>query len=493
MTGQGGSLARADFHVISAEVAGAPRIALSDDFGQDDTVTQTSAPAPAASASKPDADWLALGDGPDGWLTPAQDHNPRVPGIKVAFRHRAAQTIRLYVDGKPVDPAAFDGTLIAQDGQFAVSLWRGVPLLNERTVLAAEIVNSMGGVNARLEREVFFTSQPARAELVAGQSLLVADGVTRPVRAGIAGNFTLSAPFESAVQIEQQQLRQLSGIGDASARWTIEGDQGLARIELAPTMVSGQLRITFDFAHENIRRRQEIEAWVVPGDIEWTIVGLGEASSGARSIADNMERGDDFESDLGRNARIALYAKGRVLGKYLLTLAYDSAKQRGDQPLLGAIDPAAYYAVFADTSQRRFDAATRENLYVRIETGALDVVAYARSIGTGYGIGQQSVAEAGRRKLGVDARYQFGKNLSATATLLQDSSLADAARRRGGEVELAWRSHATDARLGLAHFDDRLANGGLHPAANRCRTAIVRQQPRNQRRYKLCAGQGRIA
>lgn len=695
--GQGGSLARADFHVVVPVSEPAVRIAPVDDLPFEDTVTeaQPAAAARAPALAAPDADWLALGDGPDGWLAPTADHNPRVPAIKVAFRHRDGQTIRLYVDGKPVDAAAFDGTLKAANGGFAVSLWRGIPLLKERTVLAAEIVNSLGGINARLEREVFFTSQPARVELVADQSLLVADGVTRPVvvvritdrngrpvREGLSGNFILNAPFESAVQIDQQQLRQLSGIGEASARWVIAGEEGLARIELAPTMVSGQLRMAFDFSDENISRRQEIEAWVVPGDVEWTIVGLGEASLGARSIADNMERGDNFDSDLGRNARVALYAKGRVLGKYLLTLAYDSAKQREDQPLLGAIEPTAYYSVFADASQRRFDAATRENLYVRIEsatffalygdfqtgfdqttlgryqrtatgvraaaqlgevraeafgarigstfrrdefqgnglsgpytlgsrdilfnservtievrdrfrsevivasrslsrfidynvdilsgtitfsepilsrdaglnpqiviieyetghagggatnagvraewtrndgavrigataitdansasgaaartnvavadtrlrlgdtselraeigvseadgstanawlaelqhqTGALDVVAYARSIQTGYGIGQQSTAEAGRRKIGVDTRYRITENISAIATLLQDDSLADRARRRGGEVELAWRSPTTDARLGLAHFDDRLANGG---------------------------------
>jgi len=696
VTGQGGSLARADFHAVAAADETAPRFALADDLPLDDAVTLNSPRAGALAAPltpKPapaETDWLALGDGPDGWLTPAQDANPRVPAIRVAVRHRAGQTIRLYADGKAVDPLAFDGTLKAPGGGYAVSLWRGIPLLNERTVLAAEIINSLGGVNARLEREVFFTSQPARVELVADKSLLIADGATRPVvvvritdrngrpvREGLSGSFTLNAPFESAAQIEQQQLRQLSGIGEATARWQIEGDEGLARIELAPTMVSGQLRMAFDFAHENIRRRQEIEAWVVPGDVEWTIIGLGEASIGARSIAGNMERGDNIDSDLGRNARVALYAKGRVLGKYLLTLAYDSAKQREDQPLLGAIDPAAYYTVFGDTSQRRFDAATRENLYVRIETatffalygdfqtgfdqttlgryqrtatgvraaaqigavraeafgaqigstfrrdefqgnglagpyplgtrdlvtnservtievrdrfrsevvvasrsltrfidytidllsgtitfsepiltrdadlnpqiiiieyetgkvgggainagvraewrpaegavrigttaitdqsdgvrthvavadtrlqlgtasearaevgvstgsgktahawlaelqhqtGKLDVVAYARQVEAAYGTGQQSFADTGRRKLGVDSRYQFSETVSGIASLLQDESLADAARRRGGQVELAWRSAATDARLGLAHFDDRLASG----------------------------------
>ena len=711
--GQGGSLARADFHVVLAAPDGLPRVALADGLdvaelltlgGADVAQVQASAASGARAATREadssealveDAaaqqiDWLALGDGPDGWLAPAEEHNPRVPAIKVAFRHRQGQTIRLYVDGKPVDLTAFDTTLKSADGKFAVSLWRGVPLLNERTVLTAEIVNSQGGVNARLEREVFFVSQPARVVLVEEQSMLVADGMTRPVvvvritdrngrpvREGISGDFVLSAPFESAAQIDLQQIRQLSGIGEASARWMIEGDEGLARIELAPTMVSGALRIEFNFGNDNIRRRQEIEAWVVPGDIEWTIVGLGEASLGARTIADNMERGENFDSDLGRNARLALYAKGRILGKYLLTLAYDSAKQRDDQPLLGALDPTAYYTVFADNSQRRFDAATREKLYVRIETstffalygdfqtgfdettlgryqrtatgirtearwgavraeafgakigtnfrrdefqgnglagpyplgsrdivinservtievrdrfrsevivssrsltrfidysidvlsgtitfsepivsrdfdlnpqiviieyetnqvgsgainaglrmdwtskdsafrmgataltdkgdaartnigvvdgrlgvgdntelraeaaisendgltgaawlieaqhqtGSLDLVGYARSIDGDYGTGQQSIAEGGRRKLGIDARYQVNDYLTAMLSASQDDNLADASQRRAGQGQIAYRSNATDLRLGIAHFNDRLANG----------------------------------
>lgn len=687
VVGQSGSLARADFHVSGAE---GPRIPAADLRGVAEAELKAS--APVVSPDEPAAtDWLALGDGPDGWLAPAEDHNPRAPAVKVAFRHRPGHTIRLLFDGKPVDETAFDGTQTSPGGRFSVSQWRGIPLLTERTVLTAEVLDAVGNLKSRQERIVHFTSQPARVELVAEESLLVADGVTRPVmtvritdrngrpvREGLAGDFVLSAPYESAAQIELQQIRQLSGVGEATARWVIEGDEGLARIELAPTMVSGRLRIAFNFAQDNIRRHQEIEAWVTPGDIPWTLVGLGEATLGARSVVENMEADGGFDSDFGNNARVALYAKGRVLGKYLLTLAYDSARQREDQPLVGAIDPTAYYTVFGDNSQRRFDAATREKLYVRIEsaafralygdfqtgfdattlgryqrtatglsaeaqlgdvrvqafgaqigsnfrrdefqgsgisgpyplgsrdivinservtievrdrfrsevivssrslarfidytidplsgtitfsepvlsrdddlnpriviieyetgqtqggelnagvradwtsddgklrigataitdkgdatrtnlgaadvrlqlgegtelrgeiglsqrgggeqgaawlaevqhqTGKLDVIAYARSIDGDYGVAQQSVAETGRRKLGVDARYQLDEQFSVTLSALQDAALDNGARRRGGQAQLLWRSPATEARLGFARFEDRLANG----------------------------------
>ncbi len=698
--GQGGSLTRADFHAV-VDQDGLAKLQRAADWSVAETgsADRESGRQYAAGGSVPErssenvakeTDWLALGDGPDGWLAPLADHNPRAPAVKVAIRHRKGQTINLFADGRPVDALTFEGTRSAPKGRHAVSLWRGVPLNDGKTELTAEIVNSFGVVNATIARTVHFVSTPARAQIVPEQSALIADGRTRPVlavrildrngrpvRGGVAGEFTLNAPYQSAAQIEQRQIGQLTGSAISSARWVIDGDDGIARIELAPTLVSGALRLAFHFEDETIVRTQTLESWIEPGDIEWTIVGLAEGSVGARSVADNMERGGRFDSDLGDDARVALYAKGRVLGKFLLTLAYDSAKQRDDQRVLGALDPDAYYTVFADASSRQFDAPSREKLYVRIETstffalygdydtgfdqtrlarynrtatglkaqarlgavqaqgfaaevgtrfrrddiqgnglsgpyrlssrdivanseqvvievrdrfrseliverraltrfvdydidvlsgtitfrspvasrdfdlnpqfivveyevsspgqgawnaglrtdwtsasgnlrigataisdkgddarthigaldieaqiarntelraevalsrrngatahgwlveaqhqsGALDILAYARSLDQNYGVGQQSGAEIGRRKLGLDARYLVGEKLSIAASLWQDDSLADIVRRRAVQTQLAYRSQRTDLRFGVTHFADRLADG----------------------------------
>ncbi len=712
--GQGGSLVVADFHATVpegwlAEVAdkaesrpdGAVARAINDiakgsqrangelPVPQGSVAANPPAVAPAFAAPIAETDWLALGDGPDGWLSPSVDANPRAPAIKVAIRHRKGQTIALRVDGNAVDPLAFDGTQDSAE-RFAISLWRGVPLVNERTVLEADIINSFGVVNQTITREVFFTTAPTRVELVPELSNFVADGRTRPIiavrvldrnnrplREGIAGEFTLNAPYESAEQLDRQQLNQLTGFSASSARWVTQGEGGIALIELAPTMVSGSLRLNFAFNDGQIVRQQELEAWIEPGDIEWTIVGLAEGTAGARSVADNMERTGQFDSDLGEDARVALYAKGRVLGKYLVTLAYDSAKQREDQRVLGAIDPNAYYTVFADGSMRRFDAASRENLYVRIETatfyalygdfqtafdqtrlarynrtatgvkgearfgqvkalgfaaevssrlqreeiqgqgitgpyqlrsrrvipnservsievrdrfrseiivttrlltrfidydldllsgtisfaqpvlsrdanlnpqfiiveyetdgagearlnaglrtdwtsadgairigataitdqgdgartdigaldlraqigeatqvraelgvsrsdgdtatgwiveaqhqtGKLDVLAYARQLDSDYGIGQQNAVEQGRRKVGIDGRVLLSENLSVLASVWQDDSLTDPSRRRAAQTQLTFQRPTTDLRVGIAHFDDSLADG----------------------------------
>jgi uncharacterized repeat protein (TIGR01451 family) len=416
--GQGGSLVVADFHAELPEGALALPVA---------PVAEAPATAPAADAPAKDeaaelaaaqTDWLALGDGEDGFIAPTANANPRAPAIRVAVRHRGGTSVMLFVDGKRVDPLAFDGTQTAASGAYAVSAWRGVPLINERTTIEARVLDGTGAVTQTFTREVYFTRNPAKVEFVPELSKLVADGRTRPViairvldrnnrplREGLTGSFTLNAPYESAEQIDRQQLNQLTGIAPSGARWEIEGSEGIARIELSPTMVSGALRLAFDFNDGTISRRQELEAWIEPGDVEWTIIGLAEGTVGARSVADNMERAGRFDSDLGDDARVALYAKGRVLGKYLLTLAYDSAKQRDDQRALGAIDPQAYYTVFGDASNRQFDAASREKLYVRIETAAFHAL---------YGdfqtaFNQTRLASYNRTATGVKAEARVGQ------------------------------------------------------------------------------------
>lgn len=117
-----------------------------------------------------------------------------------------------------------------------------------------------------------------------------------------------------------------------------------------------------------------------------------------------MECGADFDSDLGEEARVAFYAKGRVLGKYLLTLSYDSAKQEDDQRLLGAIDPAAYNTVYGDNSERLFDAASREKLYVRIEGRTF----YALFGDFATGFDQTGLARYQRAATGVKAEARLG-------------------------------------------------------------------------------------
>ncbi len=422
-TGQGGSLAVADF---AADVPGWTFEPKPASVPATEAAPLQAAPTPASEGSEiassreaagNDRDWLALGDGPNAFLFPEIDHNPRAPAVRVVIRHRPGQAVDLTANGKPVADRALDGVRTSQDGAYAVSIWRGVSIDDGKTRFDAVVRNADGSIAGELSRDVEFVATPWRAEIVGEKSYLVADGSTRPVIAvrltdrhgrpihsGVTGTVTVGAPYESAALLDQLQLRQLSGQGAATPSWTIEGDEGVALIELAPTMVSGPLHLSFSFADREATREQQIESWIVPGELEWTVIGLAEGSVGAKTIADNMERTGSFDSDLGKNARVALYAKGHVLGKFIATIAYDSAKQRDDQRLLGTIDPNAYYTVFADGSDRRFDAASREKLYLRVETSTF----YALYGDFVTGFDQTVLGRYERTATGVKAEGRLG-------------------------------------------------------------------------------------
>ncbi|HMO69882.1 MAG TPA: hypothetical protein PKE25_14750, partial [Novosphingobium sp.] len=77
VTGQGGSLVVADFHAsLPAEALLALQASTAGAAEAPADKTSPRAPGEAAKPASEAIDWLALGDGPDGWLTPARGRAP---------------------------------------------------------------------------------------------------------------------------------------------------------------------------------------------------------------------------------------------------------------------------------------------------------------------------------------------------------------------------------------------------------------------------------
>jgi len=411
--GRGGSLKRADFRAGPAPLRAAPATPASE--------------RPAA-ASDPDAaganrDWLT-GQAPGiGWLFPAPDHNPRSKSVRIAIKHLPGQTVALAVNGKPVDALSFDGTRKSGDGRVAVSLWRGIEIREGGNRLTAEIRDADGRPVERIERSVHYSITPMRAALVREKSVLIADGVTRPViavrltdrdgrpvRHGLTGDFAVPAPYYPAVEADAQQARQLAGLDRARPIWKVEGDDGMAYIELEPTTASGTLTMDFTFRDEKVERKQTIETWLDPGDRPWTVVGFAAGTLGYNTLDDRMEPVAETLDDVNADARLALYAKGRVRGKWLMTLAYDSDKEKDDARFGGVIDPRAYYTIYADRNETRYDAASVRKLYLRLERPQF----YAMFGDFETAISEPELARYQRALNGAKAEYR-GRNIAATA------------------------------------------------------------------------------
>ena len=352
------------------------------------------APAPARPEDAFDGAWLAKADPATRWLYPAEGFNPAISAIKVGIQHPPRYRVRLSVNGAPVSPLNFDGRTRNRDGTTAISRWRGVDVREGPNALVALIVDDEGQVVERLARQVFFSGPPVRAEFVREASHLVADGRTspvlairffdrhgRPARAGTTGTFQVDPPYQTREEVAAMRTQAITdvvggdfGLGSSSY---VVGSDGIAKVPLQPTAVVGEVR--FQVALGGVQT-ESLEAWLEPGEREWVLVGLGTGTAGL-NVAHGDEanrRAVDVEDGNFTEGRLAFFAKGSVLGKWLLTAAYDTDAERtrlgelggesglGDR-LLGVIDPEEHYTLYGDRTEQGTDAATSNRLYLKIE------------------------------------------------------------------------------------------------------------------------------
>lgn len=420
--GRGGELKRADFHAVSIASPEAPADAESH------AVPVVAAPARPATvadvtAAGGDRDFFANQTAGIDWLFPEPDHNPRSPSVRIAIKHLPGQRVELSVNGRPVDGLSFDGANPSPDRSFIVSVWSGVEISDRDNLMVARVLDESGALVQELTRTVHYANSPMNVSLVRERSLLVADGLNRPVIAvrltdrdgrpvkqGLVGDFTVASPHRAAIESDAEQERQLSGLDRGRATWRIPGDDGIAYIELDPTTASGTARLNFTFRDQQVTREQQLDVWLNPGDRPWTIVGFAAGTIGYNTLDDRMEPVAETLPSDNVDGRVALYANGRILGQWLMTMSYDSDKEQEEARFGGVIDPRAYYTIYADRADNGFDAASVRNLYLRLERPQF----YALFGDFETAINEPQLTRYQRSMNGVRAEYR-GTNLAATA------------------------------------------------------------------------------
>lgn len=196
----------------------------------------------------------------------------------------------------------------------------------------------------------------------------VADGKT-PVTARVqlvdrAGN-VIPARMMLAIQSGDLQapLPRINELPTTGGRKEIEVAAD-GSLRFAPVAQAGLYR--FEIGYNAIRLKGEV--YVQPQKRDWILVGMAEGTLSANNLSGNNENlnAADHSEDLLQDGRVAFYAKGMVRGEWLLTMAYDSNRERAEA-FQKAINPAAYYTVYQDATETGTDAASRRKLFVRIE------------------------------------------------------------------------------------------------------------------------------
>lgn len=324
-------------------------------------------------------DMEALQPGVD-WIWPVEGDLPGIPSVSIAIRHSPAQRVEVTINGKLVSPLNFDGVSTNAAGSVAVSRWRGVDLRNGDNQLVARVLDESGAEVAQLTRSVHYAGGAVRAELDRTASTLVADGSTRPVialrmidafgqpaRPGTLGGWSVGEPYRSWWEVESRDENKLVAVGTRSPTFSVGAD-GIARLELEPATQAGTAIVRVQL---NERQEQEIRVWLEPRARDWVLVGIAEGTAAYNTISQNMQSAADAGLHEGYTSgnRVAFFAKGAIRGDTLVTIAYDSARdsEAEKERLLGTIDPNRFYTLYGDATEQRFEAATTEKLFLKIE------------------------------------------------------------------------------------------------------------------------------
>ena len=321
------------------------------------------------------------------WLAPAADSTPSIASTKVALVHPYGTRIRLLLDGEEVSALNFDGVETNDANNLHVSRWRGVDLRDGDNRLVAELIDPSGEVARTLARSIHYGDGAVRAQLDKQRSVLLADGRQRPViavklfdafgepaRPGTRGLFKIDAPYRSWWEVEQLDDNPLLTPGIREPQFEVEAD-GLSRIELEPTTQAGFAVLHLRF---NERRSQELRVWLEPAAREFVFVGVASGTAAHQTLSANAEQSplvqtalaaEGVEEGIGRDGRVAFFAKGRIRGDFLLTLAYDSERDReaARERLKGVVAPDEYYLLYGDATTQREEAASGEPLYIKLE------------------------------------------------------------------------------------------------------------------------------
>jgi hypothetical protein len=417
------SLAAAEWQVVAASAV-SPAVTTAGALGADGATVPrrelaSARPLSIAAALEPTIDIAALAPGL-AIVQPSEGFAPPVPTMHVAVAHQPEQQVRLAIGGRPVGALSFDGTQLNAVQTVALSRWRGVDLVAGDNRLVATVLDAAGNEVAVLERIVRYGGGGVRAELVAEESLLVADGRTQPVialrvfdaagqpaRRGTLGAYRVDPPYRTWWEVETLHDNPLLVQSRREPTFAVEED-GLVRVLLEPTAESGAAVVRLRF---NERQEQEIRAWLEPEQRDWILVGLAESTAAYVDLEAALEP-PDVEDGYTQDGRLAFFAKGRIKGSTLLTVAFDSERDRelAENRLFGTIEPDRYYTLYGDAVEQRFEAATTRNLYLKVERRQL--AALFGDFDTGF-----TVTELGRysRTLtGLKADFG-GERFSASA------------------------------------------------------------------------------
>jgi len=371
-----GSMWRADFRIAPSKIIGRNKVESKKTKQQkQQAVTYTSAIFDSKFSGKNGKELEIV------W--PPEGHVPSISSIRIAVKYPSQKRIKVLLNGEEVSALNQNGTDADKEKKFTIKSWKGVDLKQKNNTLTAVLLSASGKEIKRTSHHIHFTESSVKATLVQSESILVADGKTKPViairlededgytpRPNTHGLFSLGDGHWTVVDKtnkDDRAVAELNSSKDGNYEYVVS-DDGLVRIELEPSSRSGEVIIDMPLSDD---KKSRIRAWLQPALRDWIMVGFAKGTLGYQQLSGNMETLSDLNEKSGHytDGQVSFFAKGRVKGEYLLTIAYDSDKKSGDvgDQLNGVVDPDAWYTLYGDEQSQQYEAPSSSKLFLKLE------------------------------------------------------------------------------------------------------------------------------
>lgn len=384
---QGGTLWRTDFYVRTTETHAANAKQTTSTIKEADlqnvqtprTQIETSQ-ALEKITKKYSKAWLAQQANEFKLHEPHLNHSS-LPFTNIILQFPIGQKIEVELNNKAVNQATLSKVIRSKDNNQQLAIWAGVHLEDGKNEINAVLKNNAGQEIGRVNKTIHVANEISNIELVPEKSKLIADGRTPPVIAvrftssggtpiqkDLTGKYSINEPYIAYTKEQEDLKNNLILDRDIEPRFTIEND-GIAYIQLEPTTQTGLVSLSFPINGQE----KVIETWLKPELRDWILVALAEGSIVDSKIKSHMEElsEKDLKDSYQKDGRIAFYAKGKIKGKWLMTIAYDTDKAAKRRIERESIDPDLYFTLYGDNSAQYKDAVSSKKLFLKVENEQL--------------------------------------------------------------------------------------------------------------------------
>jgi uncharacterized repeat protein (TIGR01451 family) len=316
-------------------------------------------------------------------LWPPKKYVPSMPSTRIAIKAPKAETIVVWLNDVKVSKINYDGKTSLKKSSNFIDLYKGVDLLTRTNIIKVEYFSNSGKLLETLRRKIHVSSVPVQVKYIKEKSVTIANGQDSPVlavrfldeagqplRAGMTGTFSVEAPYASEVSADELSNNPLT-MAMTESRYIVASD-GIAYIRLQPTTQSGEVSLHFQLQE----RDEVVRAWLKPALREWIMVGFAEGTVGYNKLKGHNESLGKIgaKEKVITEGRVSFFAKGRIKGDWLLSMAYDTGKDTSKKEFFDEIDPNAYYTLYNDNSIQDQEAPSREKLYIKLEKEQFNIL-----------------------------------------------------------------------------------------------------------------------